>query len=81
MASGDGFTTLDIDALALASHEDIAAAMASAMRRGIDSGEGLDGRALEIVQDIINADGELFHDGECLDLLGLLVDQWRQLDL
>ena len=81
MASGDGFTALNVDALALASHDEITAAMVAVMRRGIDSGEGLDGRALEIAQDVMDTDGDNFTDGECLDLLGLLVDAWRALEL
>ena len=72
---------LDINAMALHPHGAIVAAMGAVMRQGIVSGEGLDGRALEMAQAIIDSDGDLFTDGECLDLLGLLVDQWRAIDL
>jgi len=47
----------------------------------IDTGIGLDGRALELVSAVINADGELYTDGECLDLIGRIVDIWRATDL
>lgn len=45
------------------------------------TGVGLDGRALELVSAILNADGELYTDGECLDMVGRIVDIWRATDL
>ena len=42
---------------------------------------GLDGRALELVSAILNADGELYTDGECLDVIGRIVDIWRATNL
>ena len=45
------------------------------------SGIGLDGRALELVSAVMNADGELYTDGECLDMIGRIVDIWRATDL
>ena len=42
---------------------------------------GLDGRALELVSAVIDADGELYTDGECLDMIGRIVDIWRATDL
>ncbi len=47
----------------------------------IDTGLGLDGRALELVSAVMNADGELYTDGECLDIIGRIVDIWRATDL
>ena len=47
----------------------------------VDSGEGLDGRALEIIQDVLNSDGALFSDGECLDIVGRVIDIWRAIEL
>lgn len=46
-----------------------------------DSGLGLDGRALELVSAILDADGDLYTDGECLDVIGRIVDIWRATDL
>jgi hypothetical protein len=46
-----------------------------------DTGIGLDGRALELVSAVINADGELYTDGECLDIIGRIVDIWRATNL
>lgn len=51
------------------------------LQRGIDSGEGLDGRALELVLVMHDLPGENFTDGECLDLIGIVIDAWRGLDL
>lgn len=44
-------------------------------------GVGLDGRALELVSAILDADGDLYTDGECLDVIGRIVDIWRATDL
>ncbi len=45
------------------------------------SGIGLDGRALELVSAILAADGDLYTDGECLDVIGRIVDIWRATEL
>ena len=44
------------------------------------AGVGVDGRALELVSAILDADGELYTDGECLDIIGRIVDAWRATD-
>ena len=46
-----------------------------------DDGDGLDGRALGLVAAILNTDGELYTDGECLDVIGRIVDIWRATNL
>jgi hypothetical protein len=51
------------------------------MQRGIDSGEGLDGRALELIMVMHDLPGENFTDGECLDLIGIVIDAWRAIEL
>lgn len=67
---------------------EIASASSSGQRLRIGSelmrhadGDGLDGRALELVSAVINADGDLYTDGECLDMIGRIVDIWRATDL
>jgi hypothetical protein len=45
------------------------------------TGTGLDGRALELVSAILAIDGELYTDGECLDVIGRIVDAWRGIQL
>jgi hypothetical protein len=61
--------------------DDVRLSVHDELQRGIDSGEGLDGRALELVLMMHNLDGAHYTDGECLDLIGIVVDAWRALDL
>lgn len=44
-------------------------------------GVALDGRALELVSAILDADGDLYTDGQCLDMIGRIIDIWRATDL
>jgi hypothetical protein len=60
---------------------DLKADIVTELQRGIDSGEGLDGRAAEMVALMLNLPGEDYTDGECLDLVGFVIDQWRAMDL
>lgn len=78
---GTQFRALDIDKLASASSKAIVEAITGVLSNGISSGEGLDGRALEIIQDVLNSDGGLFSDGECLDIVGRVIDIWRAIEL
>ena len=78
---GTQFCALDIDKLASASSRAIVEAITGVLSNGISSGEGLDGRALEIIQDVLNSDGGLFSDGECLDIVGRVIDIWRAIEL
>lgn len=78
---GTQFCALDIDKLASASSKAIVEAITGVLSNGISSGEGLDGRALEIIQDVLNSDGGLFSDGECLDIIGRVIDIWRRIEL
>lgn len=60
---------------------DMRARVLNVMRKGIDDGEGLDGRALELVMVMHDLPGENFTDGECLDLIGIVIDAWRAIEL
>ena len=60
---------------------DTRAAVLEELQRGIDDGEGLDGRALEMVQAMLELPGEHFNDGECLDFIGIVLDAWRAIEL
>ena len=51
---GTQFCALDIDKLASASSKAIVEAITGVLSNGISNGEGLDGRALEIIQDVMN---------------------------
>ena len=61
--------------------DDMRARVLAVMQRGIDNGDGLDGRALELVIVMHDLPGENFTDGECLDLIGIVIDAWRAIDL
>lgn len=78
---GKQFSAINIDTLATSSSAEIRATIAETLSKAADSGEGLDGRALEIVQDVLESDGELFSDGECLDIIGRVIDIWRAMEL
>lgn len=78
---GKQFSAINIDTLATSSSAEIRATIAEILSKASDSGEGLDGRALEIVQDVLESDGELFSDGECLDIIGRVIDMWRAIEL
>jgi hypothetical protein len=78
---GKQFSAINIDTLATSSSAEIRATIAELLSKATESGEGLDGRALEIVQDVLESDGELFSDGECLDIIGRVIDMWRAIEL
>ena len=61
--------------------ERIAAEIATNADGDTSSGVGLDGRALELVSAVIDADGDLYTDGECLDMIGRIVEIWRATNL
>ena len=61
--------------------ERIAAELATNADGDTPSSNGLEGRALELVSAVIDADGDLYTDGECLDMIGRIVDIWRATDL
>lgn len=61
--------------------ERIAAQLATNADGDTFNGASLDGRALELVSAILDADGDLYTDGECLDIIGRIVDIWRATDL
>lgn len=48
---------------------------------GCVDGRNLDGVALDLVIAMGKANGELFTEGECLDMIGRIVDIWRATDL
>lgn len=41
--------------------------------------ESIDGRALQLIFDIPKAPGESYTDGECLEMIGQVIEKWRQL--
>ena len=63
------------------SHEDMRLAVIEHLQKAEDDGEGMDGRAMDLVLGMCQADGELYNDGECLELAGVIIDAWRSLNL
>ena len=59
---------------------DTRAALLAELQAAYDDGEGLDGRALELVQAMLELPGEHFNDGECLDFIGDVIDAWRAIE-
>jgi hypothetical protein len=60
---------------------DMRAAVRAELTRLAVDGDGLDGLAMDMVLGMLNVDGALYTDGECLDLAGIVIDAWRELDL
>jgi hypothetical protein len=77
IAEAEGMATL----LESWSADDVRVSVRKELQRGIDDGEGLDGRALELVKIMHDLPADNFTDGECLDLIAIVVDAWRELDL
>lgn len=51
------------------------------LRAKLANVDGRDGLALDMVLAIAELDGEQFNDGECLELIGHLIDVWRSIQL
>lgn len=51
------------------------------LRAKLANVDGRDGLALDMVLAIADLDGEQFNDGECLELIGDLIDVWRSIQL
>jgi hypothetical protein len=48
------------------------------LRELLSNGENRDGVALDVIMSLPTLDGELFTDGEILDLIGDAIDIWRK---
>jgi hypothetical protein len=49
------------------------------LQQAINDGEGKDGTALDMVIGACFADGEIYTDGECLDLITHIVQAWNEI--
>jgi len=49
------------------------------LQKAIADGEGKDGTALDMVIGACFADGEIYTDGECLDIVGHIIQVWNQI--
>lgn len=48
------------------------------LRELLSDGDSRDGIALDVIMSLPTLDGELFTDGEILDLIGDAIDIWRK---
>ena len=82
MATFEELEASEVEALKVlrGSVTDTRAALLEELRRALDDGEGIDGRALEMVQAMLELPGEHFNDGECLDCSGDVIDAWRAIE-
>jgi hypothetical protein len=48
------------------------------LRELLSNGDSRDGVALDVIMSLPTLDGELFTDGEILDLIGDAIDIWRK---
>ena len=49
------------------------------LQKAIADGEGKDGTALDMVIGACFADGEIYTDGECLDLVAHIIQAWNEI--
>lgn len=49
------------------------------LERAIAGGEGKDGTALDMVIGACFADGQIYTDGECLDLVKYIIEVWNEI--
>jgi hypothetical protein len=82
MATFEELEASEVEALKVlrGSVTDTRAVMLEELQRALEDGEGIDGRALELVQAMLELPGEHFNDGECLDFIGDVIDAWRAIE-
>ena len=71
--SSEGFASM--------SHAEVRAAVRSELEREITDGSGLDGRAMDLVLEVLELEGSLYTDGELLDLVGIVLKAWQDIEL
>ena len=49
------------------------------LQEAITNGDGKDGTALDMVIGACFADGEIYTDGECLDIVAHIVQAWNEI--
>lgn len=74
---------LDVKAEGFASMS--SAEVRAAVRRDLEhetrDGSGLDGRAMDLVLEMLELEGSLYTDGELLDLVGIVLEAWQAIEL
>lgn len=67
------------NAMGFSSSKELKQAIKTALEEAIADGEGKDGIALDMVIGACFADGEIYTDGECLDIVGHIIQVWNQI--
>ncbi len=61
------------------SSKELKQAIKETLQKAIADGDGKDGTALDMVIGACFADGEIYTDGECLDIVGHIIEVWNQI--
>ena len=67
------------DTLSYLGYQDLKLEIKQELEKAIATGAGKDGTALDMVLGACFANGELFTDGECLDMVGHIIKVWNQI--
>jgi len=65
--------------MGFSSSKELKQAIKETLEKAIADGEGKDGIALDMVIGACFADGEIYTDGECLDIVGHIIQVWNQI--
>ncbi len=61
------------------SSKELKQAIKETLQKAIADGDGKDGTALDMVIGACFADGEIYTDGECLDIVKHIIEAWNQI--
>ena len=65
--------------MGFSSSKELKQAIKETLEKAIADGDGKDGIALDMVIGACFADGEIYTDGECLDIVGHIIEAWNQI--
>ena len=65
--------------MGFSSSKELKQAIKETLEKAIADGDGKDGIALDMVIGACFADGEIYTDGECLDIVGHIIQVWNQI--
>jgi hypothetical protein len=65
--------------MGFSSSKELKEAIKETLEKAIADGDGKDGIALDMVIGACFADGEIYTDGECLDIVGHIIEVWNQI--
>jgi hypothetical protein len=65
--------------MGFSSSKELKQAIKETLEKAIADGDGKDGIALDMVIGACFADGEIYTDGECLDIVGHIIEVWNQI--